>query len=247
MTTIKSAQEAPERFRKAYNVLSNGFFNETLQKGNCQACTVGNLVAAANGLKLIKGDHMVVCKPNLDHTIWELQHGITDNPAAGIWTSLFVTYKEDGAQKVTLTEEDEAKFANKMFDRIEAAPLDLGEEGITAVLAGRKAFVQAHIDRWRKYSGLAFEMVAKTGYTPNELILAEAAFEHAAKIDARYYRGAPKEEIKLDQFNGLLAVIDVLGALDNFDTTPYKEALEFNIDPVFEPAHKELVEELVTC
>lgn len=38
-----------ERFQKAYDALVNAFFNDTLARGTCAACAVGNIVAAAKG------------------------------------------------------------------------------------------------------------------------------------------------------------------------------------------------------
>ncbi len=38
-----------ERFNKAIDALYNAFFNETLVKGSCHACAVGNIVVNAQG------------------------------------------------------------------------------------------------------------------------------------------------------------------------------------------------------
>lgn len=42
------------RFEKAYNALYNAFMNDTLAKGTCIACAVGNIVADAMGAKVYK-------------------------------------------------------------------------------------------------------------------------------------------------------------------------------------------------
>jgi hypothetical protein len=42
------------RFEKAYNALYNAFMNNTLAKGTCTACAVGNIVADALGGKVYK-------------------------------------------------------------------------------------------------------------------------------------------------------------------------------------------------
>lgn len=41
-------------FNHTVNVLVQAFLNDTLEQCNCYACAVGNLVAAANGYKLVK-------------------------------------------------------------------------------------------------------------------------------------------------------------------------------------------------
>lgn len=41
-----------QRFEKAYNALYNAFMNDTLAKGTCIACAVGNIVADAMGAKV---------------------------------------------------------------------------------------------------------------------------------------------------------------------------------------------------
>ena len=47
----------PELYNKTVDILYNAYFNDTLECGNCYACAVGNLVAAANGYKMIKTEH----------------------------------------------------------------------------------------------------------------------------------------------------------------------------------------------
>lgn len=41
------------RFERAYNALINAYHNDTLAKGTCTACAVGNIVADAQGLQII--------------------------------------------------------------------------------------------------------------------------------------------------------------------------------------------------
>jgi hypothetical protein len=41
-----------QRFEKAYNSLYNAFMNDTLAKGTCVACAVGNIVADSMGVKI---------------------------------------------------------------------------------------------------------------------------------------------------------------------------------------------------
>ncbi len=42
------------RFEKSYNALYNAFMNDTLAKGTCVACAVGNIVADSMGVKIEK-------------------------------------------------------------------------------------------------------------------------------------------------------------------------------------------------
>jgi hypothetical protein len=41
----------PELYHKTVNILYDAYFNDTLRHGNCNACAVGNLVAANLGIK----------------------------------------------------------------------------------------------------------------------------------------------------------------------------------------------------
>ncbi len=42
------------RFEKSYNALYNAFMNDTLAKGTCTACAIGNIVADSMGEKIVK-------------------------------------------------------------------------------------------------------------------------------------------------------------------------------------------------
>jgi hypothetical protein len=75
-----------QRFEKAYNALYNAFMNDSLAKGSCSACAVGNIVAAA------QGDKVFQTKTN--------QFGFRHFECSGNnswWSYLFVT--SDGAQE----------------------------------------------------------------------------------------------------------------------------------------------------
>lgn len=62
------------RFEKAYNALYNAFMNDTLAKGTCRACAVGNIVADAMGttIEKYKNEHreFVTYECKLDNTFW---------------------------------------------------------------------------------------------------------------------------------------------------------------------------------
>lgn len=45
-----------KRFEKSYNALYNAFMNNTLAKGSCMACAVGNIIADAMGLSVEKNN-----------------------------------------------------------------------------------------------------------------------------------------------------------------------------------------------
>jgi hypothetical protein len=47
-----------QRFEKAYNALYNAFMNDTLAKGTCTACAVGNIVADAMGAEVYRNKDM---------------------------------------------------------------------------------------------------------------------------------------------------------------------------------------------
>lgn len=58
-----------ERFDKAIKALVDAFFNETLAKGSCSACAVGNMVAAAYGKEITCFDEPESCNGIL-HNEW---------------------------------------------------------------------------------------------------------------------------------------------------------------------------------
>lgn len=58
-----------QRFEKAYNALYNAFMNDTLAKGSCKACAVGNIVADAMGGKVvIDNEFRIYC--DVDNIFW---------------------------------------------------------------------------------------------------------------------------------------------------------------------------------
>lgn len=82
---------------------------------------------------------------------------------------------------------------------------------------------------WRNSEGEEELMViSKTGYSGLELYKIEEAFEGATLIGALRYRKHSKSEIMQDQYNGLMAVLDVLCEIEGIeDTAEYKELFSF--------------------
>ncbi len=147
-----------QRFEKAYNALYDAFMNDTLAKGTCTACAVGNIVADAMGAKVYSQEYMNSIR----------FHCSNDNYW---WGEMFVT-GSDG-QKI------------------------------------RKISQNSKVKELRK------KILNLTGYTWRELAKVEKAFEESTKILHTYYLESTPELIMEDQFNGLMAVMDVLIELDN--------------------------------
>ena len=158
-----------QRFERAYNALYNAFMNNTLAKGYCVACAVGNILADAQGGKV---------------TV-EIENGkvmIDANVENNFWSTLFITTK------------------NGQF------------------------FYDDHTDLSKKRKRLILSL---TGYTWLELAKVEFAFETACKISGSWYPRHTEQEIMEDQFNGLMAVMDVLIELDSIEEgTEYKETFK---------------------
>lgn len=142
-----------ERFNNAINALVKGYFNDTLGKGSCVACAVGNIVAYCNNLTIIK-KKCTTFLSGLEYTNLKVNTDFEmDN-----WYSLLSQYRIGGSTNT---------------------------------------------------------IVEKTGYTLNEISKIECAFEEATKISFVNYDDYSKETVSEDQFNGLMAVVEVLCKLDN--------------------------------
>lgn len=140
-----------QRFEKAYNALYNAFMNDTLAKGSCTACAVGNIVADAMGGKVYKSDNNM-----LDSTVPNV-----------FWSNIFCTCG--------------------------------GEQSIT-----------------RNYT-IEEKIKELTGYSWKEMAMVEYVFENNTKIIFEYYHNYSERQIMEDQFNGLMAVMDVLIELDRVE------------------------------
>lgn len=64
----------PELFHKSISVLVKAYLNNTLIKGECTACAVGNLISAACNFKIIKENHIkwVTEKGNRIYSTWDM-------------------------------------------------------------------------------------------------------------------------------------------------------------------------------
>lgn len=162
-----------QRFEKAYNALYKAFMNNTLAKGYCAACAVGNILADAQGgivrVEINKHDISVECD--------------VDNK---FWNNLFTT-----SGRVQ-------SFYGEAHGIEELELLEYKERILTL-----------------------------TGYTWQEFARIEYAFETASKIGGHWYSNHTEEEIMEDQFNGLMAVMDVLIELDEVkEGNSYKETFK---------------------
>lgn len=164
-----------ERFDRAIKALVKGFFNETLAKGSCAACAVGNIVAECIDYKLNKNSL----------NAWS-SAGLKCN---AYWGSVFTT--TNGKQRLD-------------FD--------------------------SYIDQ-------AKENINSTGYTIKELAKIEYAFETNTQITFNKYRTHSKKEIMEDQYNGLMAVVDVLCEIEGINPTPYKELFKYDKED-FQPINQ---------
>ena len=74
---------------------------------------------------------------------------------------------------------------------------------------------------------LAERLEKDTGYTEKELAEVEYAFETNTEIKYKDYFKRTQEEIEMDQYNGLMAVMDVLIQLDKVkEGNTYKETFK---------------------
>lgn len=175
-----------ERFNKAIKALVTAFFEETLAKGNCAACAVGNIVEEALEFKPCK---RIVAFPNYygHYNEGEQLEKVVDYPNSK-WRHVFCTNN---------------RLSQKM---------DLS-----------------------KYSGLVKDCIDSTGYSVKELALVERSFENATSIFYHDYSHSSKKEIMEDQFNGLMAVVDVLCEIEGYDSNEYKKLFEYNEE--FQPVN----------
>jgi hypothetical protein len=166
--------KTPERFNRAINALVDSFFNDTLAKGNCAACAIGNIVAAGYNDKVIRKEG----KKNTYHC----------KSPNNRWSSLFAT--ADNIQDI-----DKSKLADECV----------------------------------------LENIKVTGYLWEDLAKIEKAFENNTEIHNLNYEKYTKKEIMEDQYNGLVAAIDVLCRIEGLDSITYKDLFKF--DEEFKPVN----------
>ena len=71
------------------------------------------------------------------------------------------------------------------------------------------------------------DTIDKTGYSWEELALVESAFESNTKIHATKYYKHTEKELMQDQYNGLMAVVDVLCEIEGIEATETKKLFEY--------------------
>lgn len=145
-----------QRFEKAYNALLKAFMDDTLAKGSCSACAVGNIVADAMGAKVYKHSSGVEYSCDVCNS-W--------------WSTMFMT-TSSGQSITTIKQNPKVADYRKRIKEL-------------------------------------------TGYTWRQLAKVEFAFEQNTKIGHMRYCEYSEKEIMEDQFNGLMAVMDVLIKLDD--------------------------------
>lgn len=153
-----------KRFEKAYNSLYKAYMNDTLAKGTCTACAVGNIIADAMGLVITKlSPHEYKCE---GFNTW--------------WANIFITLGN--------------------YQKIYSYPnLEDKKESIKIL----------------------------TDYTWQEMAKIEYAFETNTKINYENYYSSSDSAILNDQFNGLMAVMDVMIELDEIaEGEKYKESFK---------------------
>lgn len=208
-----------KRFDLAMSALIGAFFSSALGKGVCTACAVGNMVAKANGVKILGLDDSghIIAQGEGILAARGVEMGIAKTLGIHSWSSLFITESEPmKSHNWTTLEAQLAALASH----------DLERDDINA----------ANI------------VIMPTGYSAGELALVEAAFEANTKISARDYSAHSQEEIKADQFNGLIAVTDVLCQLDGMSidaTAEFKSAFNYVKPPEFGPDQPQLVEQIL--
>jgi hypothetical protein len=156
------------RFDRAIKALVSAFFDETLAKGTCYACAVGNIVAKCIGGKVIKTSNSFTC--DIDNTTWE---------------NVFIT---------------------EMF-RQRTCPenYEINAEGCK-------------------------DQIDATGYSWTELAKVEKAFEKNTIIAWKGYTDYTKDEIMQDQYNGLMAVVEVLCEIEGIvNVSEYKEMFAYKV------------------
>ena len=155
------------RFKNAIDALVYAFFNDTLAKGTCNACAVGNMVAHGFGKKVDR-EYNLVCKDGVGNNEWH--HAFMTNAHTGYQTIHFENFDKNG------------------------------------VVVCCNA----------------------TGYTALELAMVEKAFEKNTGIHWTNYESHQKDDIMQDQYNGLMAVVDVLCEIEGIeDPTEYKELFAY--------------------
>lgn len=199
-----------KRFDLAMSGLVGAFFSNTLAKGLCTACAVGNITAKANGIKIIS--------INSDGSF--VGTGVAELAAKG--ASMGLSHLKNSAWNSLFFTTENGQTCN--FDDTNVSKSQ------------------------REAMNHGFVLIAPTGYSAAELAQIELAFETASKISHPDYDKHTEDEIKEDQYNGLVAVVDIMCRLDGMtesDAQFFRSAFDYEKPPVFEPANAELVEQIL--
>lgn len=142
-------------FDNTVSILVKAYFDGTLEKDNCYACAVGNIVDASNGFTFERCD-----KGGRKFKWSQFESLYSDSVRHPIWTDVFFM---------------------RIYGKQEYRPENL--------------------------KGKVKIQISNTGYTVNQLMAIERAFENSN-----------------DEFDGLMSVVDQLAEIHNIDLESKEEA-----------------------
>lgn len=194
-----------KRFDNAMSALVKGFFDETLAKGSCAACAVGNIIAHSIGGTIKKTtvgiDEEIVFRCNQPNTHW---------------SKLFMTVKN--TIRLEMPNGDKVKELPMGYNQYSANEGELLVSSSNSIPGMTSVPIHTLKNESRTHAkwilSRARKMIEKTGYTKGELMEIEYAFETHTEIMVSEYNLFPQEEIIEDQLKGLTAVVDVLCNLE---------------------------------
>lgn len=131
--------------------------------------------------------------------------------ASSAWANLFMTVIDVKAQ--------EAK-------QVEAGPFEILV--LNSISGVGKVPIMSKNDFYFKNRIEAEKIVRSTGYSQQDLMKVEWAFESNTQILYEDYDNVNKEEIMEDQYNGLMAVVDVLCEIEDIgNPLPIKKEFSY--------------------
>lgn len=219
----------PKRFDKAFAALVAAFFNNTLAKGNCAACAIGNITASANGVKLYQNKEDG--KVNYDQATMIGMISRAADAGIKLITPKAKNQKKSNCSIGGLNLLDHTAWSNLFMTDVTVGLQS--DPGLMRVL-------ELATDEMQEQGRF---VLSATGYEVPELMKVEKAFEHNSKILCLDYPKHTEAEIKSDQYKGLCASIDALCSIEDLDPQPYREVLAYSVDPDFHPEHPEMVEQ----
>lgn len=106
-------------FEKSVDVLVRAYMNDTLERRNCYACAVGNLVAAANGYRYME------CTDNGDNHFFSHKLALVENNGSynrgSVGGNWFAVISSEGENELSKIEIDSIGYTNKEIKDIEEA------------------------------------------------------------------------------------------------------------------------------